>query len=90
MIEALCTAHEAQWSVWQYALLVFGIIAGYGFVAGITHQLCERLKTDVDGQMLATMLWPVALPAIAGVALISWLTRPRVPRAVVVDRKESP
>lgn len=66
---------------WIVALSVVGPLL-YALGVGLTWELTP--PDDCDPELIrgsAAMFWPLALPAIAGVALARWFKRPRLPKA---------
>lgn len=59
------------------ALIVVASVVGYGFGAGVAGTITYRATRDEFLAFLGGLLWPLALPLIAGVATARYLTAPK-------------
>ena len=66
-----------------YLAIVLASIAVYVFIGGVVHR---ATKENAEGMIGA--FWPFAGPWLMGMALVSFVTRVRVPSARVVERKD--
>lgn len=59
------------------AAIVVAIVVGYGFGAGATHAILVSRRASDEVEVIGSVLWPLALPALLGAAAVRHLTAPR-------------
>lgn len=76
--------------------IVMGTVMAYCAIGGVTWAVSSSMS-DPDGRVFCSVIWPLALPAILGSALVKWIQAPRaakdaedawLPRVRVVNRSE--
>lgn len=69
----------SPYAVWIWLLWcvggVLGILVSRAMIPVFNGCSCEKCQADVNAIILSFVLWPLAIPGVAGAALAAWLVR---------------